>query len=333
MALRRLVGPLVVVALVSLSSPTSAAGSIESQVFGLINGERSSPLIEHSGLLYAARAHSQQMAISGGLNHDGADERVANAQPDPAEGNGAPDDGFATAAWCENVTYSTGFPESQVAGKLYEQWRRSAPHQACMTNSGKNVAAVGIYYDGSTWWATFIAEVDRTPPGGRPAAPPAPRPTTQPAAPAAKPADRAAPAATGEPSAVTPAQSDDRVATGSHEAVSESSVTTAKANAAVSALFDTNPVAKPAPSSAGLARRYDVAVAPLSNFAASFRVNRGNVDVPMPAEITTLAALALIAIRRSARRARIKASWLTANQRVAAMPDRPPPVVRVASPS
>src|SRR5438445_147581 len=101
----------------------------------------------------AARQHSQEMAMSGGLNHDGADERVANAAPDPPQGSGPPDAGFAPAAWCENVTYSTGFPESQVATKLYQQWRNSAPHQACMTNSSKNVGAVGIYYDGSTWWA------------------------------------------------------------------------------------------------------------------------------------------------------------------------------------
>jgi len=186
MALRRLLIPVVVITMVGIGSPTRAMGSMESQVFSMINGERSTALIEHSGLLAAARQHSQEMAASGGLNHDGADERVANAAPDPAEANGAPDDGFAVAAWCENVTYSTGFPESQVATKLYQQWRNSAPHQACMTNSSKNVAAVGIYYDGSTWWATFIAEVDHTPPGGPPPAQPArnttPTATTAPAA-------------------------------------------------------------------------------------------------------------------------------------------------------
>ena len=171
---------------------------MESQVFSLINGERSKPLIEHAGLLSAAQAHSQQMAMTGGLNHDGADERVANAPPDPAEANGAPDDGFGRAAWCENVTYSNGFPESQVAQRLFNQWRNSAPHQACMTNSSKNVGAVGIYYDGTTWWATFIAEVDSTPPGGsRPAPPPpAPKTTTAPGASAAPAPQRtSAPAA------------------------------------------------------------------------------------------------------------------------------------------
>src|SRR5438094_125654 len=165
MAFRRLVGPVVIALVVCLPLPAHAMGSIESQVFGLINGERSPALIEHSGLLAVARAHSQQMAMSGGLNHDNADERISNAPADPSQVYGGPDAGFAQAAWCENVTYSTGFPESQVAGKLYQQWHDSAPHQACMTNSGKNVAAVGIYYDGSTWWATFIAEVDHTPPG------------------------------------------------------------------------------------------------------------------------------------------------------------------------
>ena len=168
----------------------------------LINGSRSSGLVMHSGLLAAARGHSHEMALRGGLDHDGADERVRNAPPDPFETNGAPDDGFPVAAWCENVTYVIAVSESEAPQRIYDQWNNSAPHRQCMRDTGKNVAAVGIYYDGQNWWATFIAEVDNTPPGGAPAKPKpsaADKPTTAPHPTAA--ATTTAPVAQPEPAA------------------------------------------------------------------------------------------------------------------------------------
>jgi hypothetical protein len=36
-----------------------------------------------------------------------------------------------------------------------------------MQDTSLNVGAVGIYYDGNTWWATFIAMIDNTPPGAQ----------------------------------------------------------------------------------------------------------------------------------------------------------------------
>jgi hypothetical protein len=45
-----------------------------------------------------------------------------------------------------------------------------------MMDTSRNVGAVGVYYDGQSWWATFIAEVDNTPPGA-----PAPKPRPEPA--------------------------------------------------------------------------------------------------------------------------------------------------------
>jgi hypothetical protein len=165
MAFRRSI--LLFIAIAGVLFPAKAqAGDIESQVMAKINASRGSALAVHSGLLYAARSHSQEMASHGGLDHNGADERVNSAAPDPAEGNGAPDDGFPVASWCENVTYVNYGSEADAASNIYKQWRKSGAHNACMTNSNKNVGAVGIYWDGQTWWATFIAEVDRTPPGG-----------------------------------------------------------------------------------------------------------------------------------------------------------------------
>jgi hypothetical protein len=51
-----------------------------------------------------------------------------------------------------------------------------------MRNAERNVGAVGVYYDGTTWWATFIATVDNTPPGGtgpKASAAPKPEPTQE----------------------------------------------------------------------------------------------------------------------------------------------------------
>lgn len=138
---------------------------MESQVFAKINAGRSHALALHHGLLSDAEGHSQYMSQTGNLNHDNADERVNEAPPDPAEANGAPDDGFAQAGWCENATYVTP-AQGDPATAIYNNWKNSPPHAACMNNTGKNVGAVGVYFDGSTYWATFVAEADSTPPGG-----------------------------------------------------------------------------------------------------------------------------------------------------------------------
>ena len=163
MALRRVL-PLVVV-FVALMPTTAKADDIESQVFALINAGRSTPLILHHGLLQDAEGHSQYMAQTGSLNHDNAQERVDSAPPDPPQANPPPDDGFAPAGWCENATYVVP-AQGDPAHAIYNNWKNSPPHAACMNNTGKNVGAVGVYWDGSTWWATFVADQDSTPPGG-----------------------------------------------------------------------------------------------------------------------------------------------------------------------
>jgi hypothetical protein len=269
----------------------------------MINGSRSSALIHHSGLAAAARAHSQSMAMSGGLHHDGADARVANAPPDPAEGNGAPDDGFATAAWCENVTYSTGFPEAQVARKLYEQWRRSASHQRCMTNPGKNVGAVGVYYDGSTWWATFIAEVDRTPPGGRPASQPAARPAPQQGGQAPPPVATAPP-----PPGVSAPAGDPAPAPGL-ESAPEVPVAPVGAHAPRQIGVAPAETVRLVPNGAGtgLIQRFEIdvpAVAGLGNLVSATRTQLPAATEPI--QIAGLTGIALIAFRRFERRKRTK---------------------------
>ena len=166
MALRRALLVVVVVTTLVVPRPSTASPSIEAQVFAKINAVRSSGLVLHSGLLSVARMHSIGMAQRGGLDHDDADSRIRNAAPDPWESNGAPDDGWPPARWCENVTYSVGVPEAEVPDRIYEAWARSGAHNRCMTDASRNVGAVGIHYDGERWWATFVANEDGTPPGG-----------------------------------------------------------------------------------------------------------------------------------------------------------------------
>lgn len=171
--------------------------SVEMRIHELIDADRTEPLTIHHGLQAAAREHSRYMASEGSLNHDNADARVNAAPPDPPEGNGAPDDGFPVAKWCENVTYSIGRSESEAPDQLYAQWKRSGAHYRCLMDTSRNVGAVGIYYDGQSWWATFLAEVDETPPGGQNPAPTQSKPTES----KRTPTPRAAPEATNVPDA------------------------------------------------------------------------------------------------------------------------------------
>lgn len=214
MAIRRIaLTAAAVAALTCLSSPpTSADAGVEAQVMAKIRAARPNGLILHSGLLAVARQHSMYMSNQGRMGHDNADQRISNAPPDPAEANGAPDDGVPVAAWCENVTYSTGHPASEVPRRIYSQWEGSGAHERCMRDTSRNVGAVGVHYDGTTWWATFIATTDKTPPGGarpvRTAAPtpePAPVQEAAPAAPSASAPDEPAAAGSGSGSGSDPA--------------------------------------------------------------------------------------------------------------------------------
>jgi hypothetical protein len=202
--------PIVLLAAAALTPhPARADASLEAQVMSRIRGYRSASIAVHSGLLAAARNHSRGMSSRGGLNHDGADARVQGAAPDPMEMNGAPDDGFGVASWCENVTYVANyFPYSEVAQRIFNAWEGSGAHGRCMKEGHRNVGAVGIYYDGEFWWATYIAQVDKTPPGGAPPAPkeePAEKPEAKKPAPIAKPEASAPPQDAPAPKADEPA--------------------------------------------------------------------------------------------------------------------------------
>lgn len=170
-------------AVATSETPANGSASIENQVLAHINDARSDDLIVHSGLVAIARTHSQNMAANGDLYHGDWTGRILRAPPDPAEANGPPDDGFTTS-WCENAAWADDpegvMSESEVAAKLYETWKRSAPHHRCMVNPDVTVIGIGVYHqtDEGRWWATLDAVEDETPPGG-----PATAPATAPAPP------------------------------------------------------------------------------------------------------------------------------------------------------
>lgn len=150
----------------SIQQPAAARPPVEYELLDLINGGRSAPVIMHSGLQIAAREHSEEMARAGELSHAGGTQRIDNASPDPPEDNGSPDDGY-TGRVCENVAYVSGQSQDGVAKRIYEGWRKSSNHVHCMTSPEMNAGGVGLYFDGSGWWATLNLIVDRTPPGQR----------------------------------------------------------------------------------------------------------------------------------------------------------------------
>jgi uncharacterized protein YkwD len=181
---------------------------IESKILALVNQARTQQGLEvyqaHAGLKPPARQHDVDMSNEDQLNHDGFQGRLQNAAPDPAQGHGAPDDGFMDngMAGCENVAYYYKYDntdtDDQVAQEFYDLWLNSPPHKECLFDDwgyGLNVAGVGVYLDSSgKWWATMEVARDYTPPAGGPMPSPtasqsgSSSPAPAPAAPAPTPA-------------------------------------------------------------------------------------------------------------------------------------------------
>jgi uncharacterized protein YkwD len=183
--------------------------ALESKILSLINAGRSGvgkkPLVMHAGLVLQARLHDKTMALLGHMTHEGAEKRIANASPVPAEANGPSDDGF-TGAWCENVGWVEGSPAADVPRILFEAWEASPPHRECMydeVGAGFNAIGVGLHQDASgRWWATLELARDATLPGSAVSPASAAKPKPKPAPAAAAPTQRPAPVRTAPP--VTP---------------------------------------------------------------------------------------------------------------------------------
>jgi hypothetical protein len=153
----------------------AAAGTdnVENMLLQLINQGRGQQgrgsLVMHAGLRDQVRRHSGDMIAQGRINHEGASSRISDAAPDPAEPNGAPDDGFAGSSGCENVASRNmpGESEQKAAQGLYTQWVNSPPHRQCMFDEQRttNVIGIGVARDSDGgWWATLMLTNDATPP-------------------------------------------------------------------------------------------------------------------------------------------------------------------------
>lgn len=171
MRLMRLVFLLLVIASATLALPgTANANSYEAEIFSLVNGVRSAKLTSDSGLQAAARAHSRNMAQSGNLSHGGAASRIGNAAPA----------GY-TGTYCENLGYASA--NQDVARTIYNGWRSSSGHNACMRDGRMTVAGVGTYFDSERnwWWVTMeFAQVRRSSSSNNPPPPTAPLSTPKP---------------------------------------------------------------------------------------------------------------------------------------------------------
>ncbi len=163
----------------AVASPTT--DSIEVKLLQLINQGRATNVskpaeVMHAGLRSKARGHSAYQASINALTHDGLDDRINTATPDPAEANGPPDDGFVAGQRCENVAYyfpgSAGATPDQVAQWFYDAWFNSSGHRNCMFdvwNIGLNAAGVGIHFaSNGYYWATLESQLDNTPPAAQP---------------------------------------------------------------------------------------------------------------------------------------------------------------------
>lgn len=189
-----------VMIIVGLPTSGSAATSRELNIEGLLlanintgrSGSGLSGYIMHDGLRTAGRQHSVDMSAVGGLNHDNFSPRVKGSTPDPAEANGAADDGFGPNGGftgCENVAYyqpGSSATDAQIAAKLYDLWFNSQGHHDCMFdvwNYKLNVAGVGIYLDAAIgrWYATLEVVKDATVPAVTPSPTPTPTPVVTPA--------------------------------------------------------------------------------------------------------------------------------------------------------
>ena len=112
-------------------------------------------LVEHPAILAEVRAHAEDMARRGELDHAGFDQRVARIR--------AADAGISGFI-CENVGFVSGVTGQAALDRIVQGWLNSPPHRACMLdeNAKTQSAAVGIFRTGDETWAAFITAADST---------------------------------------------------------------------------------------------------------------------------------------------------------------------------
>jgi uncharacterized protein YkwD len=123
--------------------PVPVMNSLELATYNLVNKYRQShnlpPLVADPAISAEAKAHSEQMARSGNMSHDGFNERVASVSKTIV---------YRSAA--ENVAYNMGYGQPDLAA--VKGWIESPGHQHNMVGrydlTGIGVAknAKGEYY-------------------------------------------------------------------------------------------------------------------------------------------------------------------------------------------
>jgi hypothetical protein len=163
-----------------LAAGVLTALSMASQAIAVTNGERTAELTlfgkinnkraaigkvrerEHTFIRGQAETHSNDMAASNSLNHNGFNARVTAIRNNDA-GIKNSGDGWI----CENVAVVSGYSSAdQAMATIFSLWMKSDPHRKCMLDQEGHPtqsAAIGIAQKGQTWWATYIAAHDKTP--------------------------------------------------------------------------------------------------------------------------------------------------------------------------
>jgi uncharacterized protein YkwD len=125
------------------STPAPVMNSIELATYNLVNKYRQSrnlpPLVADPDISAQAKAHSEQMARSGNMSHDGFNERVASVAKTIVYRNAA-----------ENVAYNMGYGQPDLVA--VQGWIESPGHKKNMigqfdlTGIGVARGAKGEYY-------------------------------------------------------------------------------------------------------------------------------------------------------------------------------------------
>jgi uncharacterized protein YkwD len=125
------------------STPVAAMNSIELATYNLVNKYRQTrnlpPLVADPAISAQAKAHSEQMARSGNMSHDGFNERVASVAKTIVYRNAA-----------ENVAYNMGYGQPDLVA--VQGWIESPGHKKNMigqfdlTGIGVARGAKGEYY-------------------------------------------------------------------------------------------------------------------------------------------------------------------------------------------
>ena len=142
---------------------SSTERSAEQYLLGLVNADRKASHLgtikEQSYIRGQSEAHSADMLHRQSMDHNGFSQRVANIR--------ANDSGMRNAGICENVAVATNYADYGSAMRTIDAaWKASTGHRKCMLDQegwSSQSGAIGVRYDGHSYWVTYEAGHDTTP--------------------------------------------------------------------------------------------------------------------------------------------------------------------------